>query len=75
MCMCGMSHVTPLPWLRCPVVAAASLLQVFDAIARDVIARLQQEQASQQQMAQPQPMKLTAADTSQQHKKKDGCCG
>lgn len=54
----------------CPLLST----QVFTAIAKDVMNRLQQEQAQQeQQVQQPMPMQLTNT-LDKDKRKKSGCC-
>jgi hypothetical protein len=52
---------------------ACVLLQVFTSIAKDVMQRLQHEQADQQQASTSSPLKLTSnLDKSKRRKKT--CC-
>jgi hypothetical protein len=49
-------------------------VQVFTSIAKDVMQRLQQEQADQQQTASPSTLKLTSNLDNAKQRKKKGCC-
>ena len=51
-----------------------SPVQVFTSIAKDVMQRLQQEQADQQQTASPSTLKLTSNLDKAKQRKKKGCC-
>jgi len=48
--------------------------EVFTSIAKDVMQRLQQEQADQQQTASPSTLKLTSNLDKAKQRKKKGCC-
>lgn len=48
--------------------------QVFTSIAQDVMQRLQQEQADQQDATTSSPIKLTSSLDKAKQRRRKGCC-
>lgn len=74
----GHTHSQGRLCLPCPLTWPASLpppsLQAFTSIAKDVMQRLQQEQADQQAASALSPIKLTSQLDRAKQRKKKGCC-
>jgi hypothetical protein len=60
--------------LSCAAVCRLCAAQVFTSIAQDVMQRLQQEQADQQNATTSSPIKLTSSLDKAKQRRRKGCC-